>query len=103
MVADGASLPADLVAHLVVAAAACDPAVLRDAEGYAWPLEPERIICPVRVVWGTADRVLPWPAAARRLTRSLPHADWVVLDGVGHDVQLDDPYVAADLIAGWSA
>jgi pimeloyl-ACP methyl ester carboxylesterase len=54
--------------------------------------------CPVRIVWGTEDRLLPWPSAARRYRAELPHADWVVLDGVGHCPQLDVPLEAAELI-----
>ena len=58
----------------------------------------------MRVVWGTADRLLPWPAAAARFrTDLLPHADWVELDGVGHCPQLDVPVEAAQLILGGSA
>ena len=61
-----------------------------------WPLEP--ITCPVRVVWGTEDKLLPWPSAAARYRRELAHADWVVLDGVGHCPQLELPLEAAELI-----
>jgi pimeloyl-ACP methyl ester carboxylesterase len=52
----------------------------------------------VRIVWGTADRLLPWPSAARRFQRGLAQADWVVLDGVGHAPQLDVPVETAQLI-----
>jgi pimeloyl-ACP methyl ester carboxylesterase len=31
---------------------------LRDGFG----LDAERIGCPVRIVWGTEDRLLPWPS-----------------------------------------
>jgi pimeloyl-ACP methyl ester carboxylesterase len=56
----------------------------------------------VRVVWGTEDRLLPWPRAAERYRRDwLPHADWVELDGVGHAPQLEVPIVAAQLILGF--
>jgi len=54
----------------------------------------------VRIVWGTEDRLLPWPDAAARYRRLLPHADWVVLDGVGHCPQLDVPLETAQLILG---
>ena len=55
----------------------------------------------MRIVWGTEDRLLPWPSAAERFrTEWLPHADWVVLDGVGHCPQLDVPLEAAQLILG---
>jgi pimeloyl-ACP methyl ester carboxylesterase len=74
-------------------------AALRDG----WPVRPERITCPVRVVWGTADALLPWPSAAHRYRHDwLPHADWVVLDGVGHYPQLERPLEAAQLILGFT-
>jgi pimeloyl-ACP methyl ester carboxylesterase len=56
----------------------------------------------VRIVWGTEDRLLPWPAAARYRAEWLPHADWVVLDDVGHSPQLDVPLEAAQLIIGFT-
>jgi pimeloyl-ACP methyl ester carboxylesterase len=96
-------IPASLLAHQLRGAAACTavgPLVERALE-HGWTLDPERIDCPVRVVWGTEDRLLPWPAAAERYRRDwLPHADWVVLDGVGHCPQLDVPLETAELIAG---
>jgi len=57
----------------------------------------------VRIVWGSEDRVLPWPRAAARYREQLPQADWIVLDGVGHCTQLDVPLEAAQLILGLTA
>jgi pimeloyl-ACP methyl ester carboxylesterase len=66
-------------------------------------LDAERIACPVRIVWGTEDRLLPWPSAAARFRGEwLPHADWVVLDGVGHCPQLDVPLETSELILGFT-
>jgi pimeloyl-ACP methyl ester carboxylesterase len=71
-------------------------------EGYH--LDVASIDCPVRVVWGTEDALLPWPsAAARYRTDWLPHADWVELDGVGHCPQLDVPLETAQLILGFTS
>jgi pimeloyl-ACP methyl ester carboxylesterase len=70
------------------------------AEG--WPLEPDRVTCPLRIVWGTEDRLLPWPSAAERYRRWFPQADWVELEGVGHCPQLDVPLETAQLILGWT-
>jgi pimeloyl-ACP methyl ester carboxylesterase len=105
IVADGAQLPADLVAHLIRGVAACTD--LRRLVDYArrkgWPVDAPAIRCPVRVVWGTADRVLPWPSSAARFRHDwLPHADWVELDGVGHCPQLDVPLETAQLILGFT-
>jgi pimeloyl-ACP methyl ester carboxylesterase len=98
----GEDLPPDLVAHLIAGAAACrgGPAMIELARrGGAYRLDPQRVTCPVRIVWGTADRMLAWPAAAERFRRTL-NADWVELDGVGHCPQLDVPLEAAELILG---
>ena len=100
----GEDLPADLVAHIVLGAAACRGAgamlAFAGTPG-AYALDLARITCPVRVVWGTADRLLPWPGAAARFRRGLD-AEWVELDGVGHAPQLDDPATTAELIRGYS-
>lgn len=94
-------LPAELVAELVAAVARCDAQpLIGHALTSDWPLDFERIDCPVRIVWGDADRLLPWPSAAERYRRALPNADWVVLDDVGHAPQLDVPLETAELILG---
>jgi pimeloyl-ACP methyl ester carboxylesterase len=99
-------IPAELIAHQLCGAAACSAVgpfhehALRDG----WNLDAERIDCPVRMVWGTADRVLTWPSAAARYAHDwLPHADWVEMDGVGHCPQLDVPLETAELILGFTA
>lgn len=102
IVEDDARMDDELIAHQVIGAAACPGAgaliALARAEG--WRVDTARVRCPVRVVWGTADRLLPWPGAAAGLRARLPHADWVELDGVGHCPQLEVPEVVADLILG---
>ncbi len=99
-------IPVELLTHQLLGVAACTavPVLVEHARARGWSLEAERIECPVRVVWGTEDRFLPWPAAAERYRRDwLPHADWVELDDVGHCPQLDVPAVTADLIAGFTS
>jgi pimeloyl-ACP methyl ester carboxylesterase len=99
-------IPAELLAHQLRGVAGCAGAepMIATALATGWDLDAERVTCPVRVVWGTEDRILPWPsAAARYRTDWLPHADWVVLDGVGHAPQLDTPLETAQLILGVSA
>lgn len=96
-------IPAELIAHQLRGVAGCryGRALLEAAATADWSIDPARIACPVRVVWGTADLLLPWPAcAARRREVSLPHADWVVLDDVGHCPQLEVPVEAAQLVLG---
>ena len=98
-------IPAELLAHQLRAAAASDAAASLIEHGlrHGWRVDAERIACPVRIVWGTADALLPWPSAAARFLAELPHADWVQLDGVGHCPQLDVPLETAQLILGFTA
>jgi pimeloyl-ACP methyl ester carboxylesterase len=99
-------IPAELLAHQLLGAAACPGAVplIAHARSEGWPVDAERIRCPVRIVWGTADRLLPWPAAATRYREDwLPHADWIELEGVGHCPQLDVPIETLDLILSFTS
>jgi len=95
-------IPVELLAHQMLAVAGCTAAeaLIANARREGWPLTPERITCPVRIVWGTADRLLPYPAAAERFRRELPQADWVELDDVGHYPQWDVPLETSELILG---
>lgn len=99
-------IPPALLAHQLLGVAGCTAAngMIQHALAEGFELDAARIECPVRVVWGTADRLLPWPSAAARFREDwLPHADWVVLDGVGHAPQLDVPLEAAELILGFAS
>jgi pimeloyl-ACP methyl ester carboxylesterase len=99
-------IPAELLAHQLLGVARCDAAValIEQALREGWDLDAASIDCPVRIVWGTADRLLPWPSAAARFRDDwLPHADWVELDGVGHCPQLDVPLETAQLILGFTS
>jgi pimeloyl-ACP methyl ester carboxylesterase len=97
-------IPIELLAHQLLGVATCDAArLLAHAERVSWELDAARIECPVRVVWGTSDRLLPWPSAATRFRDDwLPQADWVELEGVGHCPQLDVPLEASELILGFT-
>jgi pimeloyl-ACP methyl ester carboxylesterase len=99
-------LPPELIVHMMRGVAACaglqSPVELSRREG--WRIDAERIACPVRIVWGTEDQLLAWPAtAARYRTEWLPQAEFVELDGVGALPQLDVPLEAAELILGLTA
>ena len=99
-------IPPELVAHMISGAAGCASAtdLIEYAMQHGWPLEPERVTCPVRMIWGTEDQLLHWPQAAHRFRSDwFSQADWVVLDGVGHCPQLDVPLQAAELILGFTA
>ncbi len=98
-------IPPELVAHLIRGVAGCEaaPTLIEYALRRDWSIDARRITVPVRIVWGTADRLLRWPSSAVRFQEQLSHADWVVLDGVGHSPQLDVPLETAELILGLSA
>jgi pimeloyl-ACP methyl ester carboxylesterase len=98
-------IPAALCATLIRGVAGCDAVdpLVALAHEQGWPLDPSRVDCPLRIVWGTADRLLPWPGAAARYRAWFPAADWVQLDGVGHAPQLDVPLETAQLILGFTA
>ncbi len=97
-------IPVELLVHQLRGAAACDvPPLVDHARREGYPLDAERIACPLRIVWGREDRLLAWPTAAARYRDLLPHADWVELEGVGHCPQLDVPLETAQLILGFTA
>jgi pimeloyl-ACP methyl ester carboxylesterase len=99
-------IPADLLAHQLRGVVACTglDAMVAFAQRDGYHLDAGAIDCPVRIVWGTADALLPYPSAAARYANDwLPHADWIVLDDVGHCPQLDVPTTTAALIADVTA
>jgi pimeloyl-ACP methyl ester carboxylesterase len=98
-------IPAELLVHQALGTAACTGGrrLIELARARGWPLELDGLDCPVRIVWGTRDRLLRWPRAAARFREEwLPSADWVVLEDVGHCPQLDVPDVASGLIADFA-
>jgi pimeloyl-ACP methyl ester carboxylesterase len=99
-------IPAELVAHTIYSVAGCTGLrrMVQAASRHGWSIDAERIACPVRVVWGTEDKLLEWPAAAARYRNDwVPSADWVELDGIGHCPQLDVPLETAQLILDFTA
>jgi pimeloyl-ACP methyl ester carboxylesterase len=53
---------------------------------------------PVRIAWGTRDRILRWPAYSERFRTPIPHAEWIELAGLGHLPMWDDPELTARTI-----
>jgi pimeloyl-ACP methyl ester carboxylesterase len=98
-------IPAELLAHQMLGIARTEAAALVEyalREGF--DLDAAQIACPVRIVWGTEDLLLPWPACAVRYRDDwLPHADWVELENVGHCPPLDVPLETAQLILGFTS
>jgi pimeloyl-ACP methyl ester carboxylesterase len=99
-------IPLELLAHQIRGAAGCDcveqlvALALRDG----WSIDAREVACPLRIVWGSEDRILPLPASAARFrAEQLPQADWIELDGIGHLPQLDVPPETAQLVLGFIA
>jgi pimeloyl-ACP methyl ester carboxylesterase len=53
---------------------------------------------PIRIVWGSEDRLLPMKGYSERWRRLVPTAEWVVLEGAGHVPMFCDPKRVAELI-----
>ena len=54
---------------------------------------------PTLVVWGDRDRLVD-PALAPRVAATIPGARLLVLEGVGHVAQLEDPVITARAALG---
>jgi pimeloyl-ACP methyl ester carboxylesterase len=93
-------IPPGLLAHMARGARACEiaPRLLEQPDELHWHVDPDLIDCPVRIVWGTADRVLPWPVASSSFRTWLPDAEWIELGGIGHCPQLDAPQDVVRLV-----
>jgi pimeloyl-ACP methyl ester carboxylesterase len=93
----------DLIKALMLGAAECDGAAafMEFAEREGWNVDAAAVTCPVRIVWGTEDRILPLSTAAVRYRRDwFPEAEWIEVEGAGHCPQLDHPEETAELILG---
>ena len=62
----------------------------------------EAIKCPVLVLWGTRDLLLP-PRQAARAVRAIPGATLGMLPGLGHIPMSDDPGTVAEAILRFTA
>jgi pimeloyl-ACP methyl ester carboxylesterase len=61
----------------------------------------QRVDCPVLLVWGTRDRMVPH-TGARRITEALPDTDVQLLEGIGHCPQLEAPARVAELLLAFA-
>jgi pimeloyl-ACP methyl ester carboxylesterase len=99
-------MPPRAAAAMIRGAADCEAflplmeAVRRDGP----PKDFSSIDVPVRVAWGTEDRILTYPAYWEPLQRILPaHTELVELPGVGHVPMWDDPDLIARTVLGVTA
>ncbi|UXA15533.1 alpha/beta hydrolase [Mycobacterium sp. SMC-8] len=54
--------------------------------------------CPIRIVWGTKDRTLPFARYGRPIVAAVPGAELEMLADVGHVPMIDDPEATAAAI-----
>ena len=68
-------IPPELLAHQIRGAASCDGAapLIEYAFEHGWSFEGEPVTCPARIVWGTADQLLPLADRRGALPRSASH------------------------------
>ena len=57
----------------------------------------ERVECPVLLVWGTEDRMIP-PSGARVILGALPETEVELIEGCGHCPQLEAPGRTVELL-----
>jgi pimeloyl-ACP methyl ester carboxylesterase len=55
------------------------------------PKDFDGIACPTTIAWGSKDRILPLKSYSERISRMVPQADFVVLEGAGHTPMIDEP------------
>jgi pimeloyl-ACP methyl ester carboxylesterase len=63
---------------------------------------PAKLTCPVRVIWGANDRILPL-AAARELVTRLPNASLDIIDRAGHCPMFEIPTEFNRAVLGFTA
>jgi pimeloyl-ACP methyl ester carboxylesterase len=62
------------------------------------PIKRLSATCPIRIVWGTRDRTLPFTRYGRPLLAAVPGAELEMLADVGHVPMIDDPAAVAAAI-----
>jgi pimeloyl-ACP methyl ester carboxylesterase len=72
--------------------------LLEHSPGVNAPTTMDGLEGPVRIAWGTRDRILPFERYSPGWKAVLPDADWVMLEGLGHVPMSDDPALIAQTI-----
>jgi pimeloyl-ACP methyl ester carboxylesterase len=99
---DGSRVPPAMAAQMIRDTVECSIYFpLAEAIGRDGPPTLERVDCPVLVLWGARDALLPPAECSARLRAMLPLAEWVELPELGHAPMYDDPELVAHLISGF--
>jgi pimeloyl-ACP methyl ester carboxylesterase len=53
------------------------------------------ISAPVRILYGTEDKLVRWPSHYQRMKKLLPDVEYLPLEGLGHLPMWDDPQLVA--------
>jgi pimeloyl-ACP methyl ester carboxylesterase len=93
-------LPGYLAVQWILAAAdtPCWETLVNYPNDYNVENSVEPFDTPLRIVWGTKDRILPYKRYTAAHKRHFPHAEWVSLEGLGHVPMSDDPALVAKSI-----
>jgi 3-oxoadipate enol-lactonase len=84
------SLVKDFVENRVAASAAALGAAMQSLRGFDVRHHLSRLRCPVLVMHGTADKVIPI-SSAEEIKAAIPQAELVRLDGAGHMLPVERP------------
>jgi pimeloyl-ACP methyl ester carboxylesterase len=101
---DGSRVPPAMAAQMIRDTVECSIYFpLAEAIGRDGPPTFDRVDCPVLILWGARDALLPAADCSARLRAMLPSAEWVELPELGHAPMYDDPELIARLISGFVA
>jgi pimeloyl-ACP methyl ester carboxylesterase len=56
---------------------------------------------PALVVWGDTDRIVP-PDCGEQYVELLPHAYLEIVEGAGHNIEIEKPLILADLVSAFT-
>ncbi len=96
----------DVVAEVSRRTAASDPhgyaAAARAASDYHWTAELARVTVPTLILQGLEDQLTP-PGGSVRMSRALPHARLLMIEGAGHNVPIEQPEVFRSSVLAFTA
>jgi len=69
---------------------------------YGWTAELSRLTAPILILQGLQDQLTP-PGGAVKMSRALPHARLLMIDGSGHSVPIEQPDVFHTAVLAFTA